>query len=151
MNWWYAFLGRRFIQCPPRPLAVAALLTQLLRRYTPTVRRIIMCWRLLTRGGTVCFKYNRRIDRRFSFTEALVHPVLKGFSWHISVFIQTRHRIDRWCPHSDRQIIRCYCLRFFFSATRLTLLENGRSVHPTVPRFSPSVPTRPTIAPTLAI
>jgi hypothetical protein len=38
-----------------------------------------------------------------------------------------------------------------FSATRLTLLENGPSVHPTVPRVSPSVPTRPTIALTLAI
>jgi hypothetical protein len=29
--------------------------------------------------------------------------------------------------------------------------RNGPSVHPTVPQFSPSVPTRPTIAPTLAI
>jgi hypothetical protein len=38
-----------------------------------------------------------------------------------------------------------------FSATRPTLLENGLSVHPTVPRVSPSVPTHPTIAPTLAI
>jgi hypothetical protein len=37
------------------------------------------------------------------------------------------------------------------SATRPTLLENGPSVHPTVPRVSPSIPTRPTIAPTLAI
>jgi hypothetical protein len=31
------------------------------------------------------------------------------------------------------------------------MLENGPSVHPTVPRVSTSVPTRPTIAPTLAI
>jgi hypothetical protein len=30
-------------------------------------------------------------------------------------------------------------------------LEIGPSVHPTVPRVSTSVPTRPTIAPTLAI
>jgi hypothetical protein len=29
--------------------------------------------------------------------------------------------------------------------------KNGPSVHPTVPRFSPGVPTRPTIAPTLAV
>jgi hypothetical protein len=151
MNRCYAFPGRQFIRCPPRHLAVAALLTQLLLRYTPTVRRIIRCWRLLTRGGTVCFKYNRRIDRRFSMTKASIHPVLKGFSWRVSVFIQTRHQIDRWCQHSDHRNIRCYCLRFFFSATRLTLLENGPSVHLTVPRFSPSVPTHPTIAPTLAI
>jgi hypothetical protein len=31
------------------------------------------------------------------------------------------------------------------------LLEIGLSVHPTLPRVLPSVPTRPTIAPTLAI
>jgi hypothetical protein len=150
MNRCYAFPGRRFIRCPPCHLAVAALLTQLLQRYTPTVRRIIRCWRLLTWGGTVCFKYNHRIDRRFPLTTASVHPVLKGFSWRVSVFIQTRHQIDQRCPHSDRRIIRCYYLRFFFSATRPTLLENGPSVHPTVPRFSPSVPTRLTVAPTLA-
>jgi hypothetical protein len=80
-----------------------------------------------------------------------VHPVLKASSWRVSVLIQTERRIDRWCPHSDHRIIRCYCLRFFVSATRPTLLENGPSVHPTVPRFSPSVPTHPTIALTLAI
>jgi hypothetical protein len=72
-------------------------------------------------------------------------------SWCISVLIQTERRIDRRCPHSDRRIIWCYFLRFFFSATHPTLLENGLSVNPTVPRVSPSVPTRSTIAPTLAI
>jgi hypothetical protein len=82
---------------------------------------------------------------------ASVHPVLKALSWRVSVLIQTKRRIDRRCPHTDRRIIRCYCLRFFFSATRPMLLKNGLSVHPTVPWFSPSVPTRPTIAPTLAI
>jgi hypothetical protein len=50
---------------------------------------------------------------------------------------------------SDHSVL--YCLHFFFSATRPTLLENGLSVHPTMPLFSPSVPTRPTIAPTLVI
>jgi hypothetical protein len=54
-------------------------------------------------------------------------------------------------PHSDRRIIRCYCLHCSSSATRPTHLQNGPSVHPTVPRVSPSEPTRPTIAPTLAI
>jgi hypothetical protein len=51
----------------------------------------------------------------------------------------------------DHRFIQHYCLLFFFSATRPTLIENGPSVHPKVPWFSPSVPTRPTIAPTLAI
>jgi hypothetical protein len=72
-------------------------------------------------------------------------------SWHVSVLIQTERRIDRWCPHSDRRIIRCYCLRCSSSATRPTLLENGPSVHPTVPRVLPGESTRPTVAPTLVI
>jgi hypothetical protein len=38
-----------------------------------------------------------------------------------------------------------------FPCNASTHLENGPSVHPTVPRVSPCVPTRPTIAPTLAI
>jgi hypothetical protein len=79
------------------------------------------------------------------------HPVLKASSWRVSVLILTERRIDRRCPHSDRRIIRCYCLRCSSSATRPTLLEIGLSVHLTVPRVSPSEPTRPTIAPTLAI
>jgi hypothetical protein len=77
--------------------------------------------------------------------------MLKASSWRVSVLIQTKRRIDRRCPHSDRRIIRCYCLRCSSSATRPTHLEIGQSVHPTVPRVSTSVPTRPTIAPTLAI
>jgi hypothetical protein len=82
---------------------------------------------------------------------ASVHPVMKASSWRVSVLIQTKRQIDRRYPFSDRRIIWCYCLCFFFSATRPTLLKNGQSVHATVPWFSPSVPTRPMIAPTLAI
>jgi hypothetical protein len=132
-----SFQGVGSSDAPPRSPSRWDSLSQLLRRYTTTVRRFIQCWRLLTRGGTVCFKYNRRIDRRFPLTKASVHPVLKGFSWRVSVFIQTRHQIDRRCQHSDRRIIQCYCLHFFFSATCPTLLGNGPSVHPTVPKFSP--------------
>jgi hypothetical protein len=77
--------------------------------------------------------------------------VLKALSWRVSVLIQTERRIDRRCPHSDRRIIRCYCLRCSSSTTRPTLLENVPSVHPTVPRVSTSVPIRPMIAPMLAI
>jgi hypothetical protein len=77
---------------------------------------------------------DRRIDRCFLLTKASVHPVLKGSSWRISVWIQTECRIDRRCPHLDRRIIRCYSLRCSTSATRPKLLVNGPSVHPTVPR-----------------
>jgi hypothetical protein len=84
-------------------------------------------------------------------TKASDHPVLKASSWRVSVLIQNKRRIDRQCPHSDHRIIRCYCLRCSSSATRPTHLENVPSVHPTVPRVSTSVPTRLTIAPTLAI
>jgi hypothetical protein len=77
--------------------------------------------------------------------------VLKAPSWRVSVLIQTERRIDQRCPHSDRLIIRCYCLRCSSSATHPTQLEVGPSVHPTVPRVLPSEPTRPTIAPTLVI
>jgi hypothetical protein len=94
---------------------------------------------------------DRRIDRRYLWPWASVHPALKRLSWRVSVSIQTKRRIDRWCPHLDLWIIRCYCLCCSSSTTRPTLLENGPSVNPTVPRVSPSVPTRPTIAPTLAI
>jgi hypothetical protein len=94
---------------------------------------------------------DRRIDRGYLWPWASVHPVLKRLSWRISVSIQTKRRIDRRCPHLDRWIIRCYCLCCSSSATRSTLLEKGLSVNLTVPRVSPSVPTRPTIAPMLAI
>jgi hypothetical protein len=84
-----------------------------------------------------------------TLTKASGHPVLKAFSWRVSVWIQTERRIDRRGPHLDRRIIRCYCLHCSSSATRPTLLGDGPSVHPTVPRVWPCVPTRPTIAPTL--
>jgi hypothetical protein len=62
------------------------------------------------------------------------HPVLKASSWCVSVWIQTECQIDRRGSHSDRRIIRCYCLPCSSFATRPTLLNNGPSVHPTVPR-----------------
>jgi hypothetical protein len=72
-------------------------------------------------------------------------------SWHFSVWIQTKRRIDRRCPQSNRRIIRCYFIHCSSSASRPTLLKDRPSVHPTVPRVSPCVSTRPTIAPMLAI
>jgi hypothetical protein len=93
---------------------------------------------------------DRRIDRRFLLTKASVHPVLKRLSWCVSVLIQTERQIDRWCPLSDRRIIRCYCLRSSSSAIHPTHLETGLSDHPTVSSsFCPqrSVPSAPTLAP----
>jgi hypothetical protein len=123
MNWCYAFSRCWFIWCPPRHLAVEDRLTQLLRRYTPTVRRFIRCWRPL--------------DQRFPFTKASINLVLKTSSWRISVLIQIECRIDRQRPLSDRQIIWCYCLRCSSSAIHPAHLETGPSVHPTVPGFHP--------------
>jgi hypothetical protein len=94
---------------------------------------------------------DRRIDQHYLWSWASVHPVLKRLSWRVSVLIQTKHRIDRQCPHLDLRMIRCYCLCCSSSATRPVLLENGPSVHLTVPRVSPSVPTSPKIAPMLPI
>jgi hypothetical protein len=74
---------------------------------------------------------------------------VEGFVLACLFLIQTECRIDRRCPHSDRRIIWCYCLPYSSSTTRPTLLNNGPSVHPTVPRVWPCVPTRPTIAATL--
>jgi hypothetical protein len=84
-----------------------------------------------------------------TLTKASDHLVLKASSWRVSVWIQTERQIDRRGPHSDCRIIWCYCLPCSSSATRPTLLNNGPSVHPTVPRVWPCAPTRPTIAPTL--
>jgi hypothetical protein len=114
---------------PPTSHSRWGSLIQLLRRYAPTVRRIIRCWRTLRQTLTVCiFK-----SVEWTAASSSVHPVLKLQSRRVSVLIQMKRRIDRLCPHSDRRIIRRYCLLFFFSATRPTLLENGPSVHPTVP------------------
>jgi hypothetical protein len=96
--------------------------------------------------------FTRPSDRPTLYLDQGVRSsVLKALSWRVSVLIQTERQIDRRCPHSDRRIIRCYCLRCSSSATRPTLLEIGLSVHPTVPRVLPSEPTRPMIALTLAI
>jgi hypothetical protein len=126
-------------------------LTQLFRRYAPTVSRIFQCWRPPQPSHLCYLPRDRRIDWRYPLTKASDHPVLKALSWRISVLIQTERRIDWRHPHSDRRIIRCYYLRCSSSATRPTLLEIGPSVHLTVPRVLPSEPTRSAIAPTLAI
>jgi hypothetical protein len=118
----------RFIWCPPCHLAVEDLLTQLLRCYTPTVRRFIQCWRTPRQNLTV------HIFVSVGWTADLpsIHPVLKLQSWRVFVLIQTKHQIDRRCPHSGRWIIRCYCLRCSSSPINPTQLGNGLSVHPSV-------------------
>jgi hypothetical protein len=74
MNRCYAFSRCQFIRCPPRHLAVEDLLTQLLRCYTPTVCRIIQCWRTPLQNLTV------RISETVGWTAVppSVHPVLEG-------------------------------------------------------------------------
>jgi hypothetical protein len=122
-------------------------LTQLFRCYAPTHCRIIRCWR--PHGQNLSGSFHATVG--WTAVDPSVHPVLLHESWRVSVLFELDHRIDRWFLPMDRRFIRRYCLLFLFSATRPMLLENGPSVHPMVPRFSPSVRTRPTIAPTLAI
>jgi hypothetical protein len=57
-----------------------------------------------------------------------------------------KRQIDRLCPHSDRRIIWCYCLRCSSSAIHPAHLETGPSVHPMVSTLFGllrSVPTTP--------
>jgi hypothetical protein len=135
MNRCYAFSRRRFIRCPPRHLAVEDLLTQLL----PIHRRYVES----SGAEGILAKTLLYASSRLS-----VHPVLNLQSWRVSVLIQTKRRIDRQCPHSDRQIIRCYCIRCSSSAIHPAHLETGSSVHPTVSTsfgLLHSVPTTSTL------
>jgi hypothetical protein len=81
-------------------------LTQPLWCYTPTLRRIVRCWRPCDQNLTVSF----HATVGWTAAHLSVHPALKASSWRVSVSIQTERRIDRRCPHSDRWFIRCYCL-----------------------------------------
>jgi hypothetical protein len=57
--------------------------------------------------------------------------------------------LARLCPYSDCRVIRCYCLRCSSSAIHPAHLQNGSSVHPTVPiQFGllRSVPSTPMLA-----
>jgi hypothetical protein len=129
---------------PPTSRSRWGSLTQLLRRY------VVSSGAEGLASKSSLLASNWPSDRpTLSLGQASDHPVLKASSWHVSVWIQTERRIDRRGPHSDRRIIRCYFLPCSSSATRPTLLNNGPSVHPTVPRVWLCAPTRPTIAPTL--
>jgi hypothetical protein len=146
MNRCYPFQGVGSSGAPLMSLSRWGSLTELLWRYTPTVRRIIRCWRHLRQNLTV------RIFVSVGWTTALlsVHLVLKLQSWRVSVLIQTERRIDRRCPHSDRRIIRCYCLRYSSSAIHPAHLATGLSDHPMVSSsfcLLRSVPSAPTLAP----
>jgi hypothetical protein len=135
MNRWYTFSRCWFIRCPPRHLAIEDLLTQLLRRYTPTVRRMIRCWRTCRQNVSVGFF----VTVGWTVAPPSVHPVLKLQSWCVSVLIQMRRRIDRRCPHLDRRIIWCYWLYCFFSAIHTAHLGIGPSDHsPVTSSFWPS-------------
>jgi hypothetical protein len=110
---------------PPPPHSYWGSVTQLLRRHAPTVRRIIRCWR--PRVQVASFASTRPSDRpTLHLDQGVRSSGAEGFSWRISVWIQTERRIDRWYPHSYRWTIRCYCLRCSSSATRPTLLKVDR-------------------------
>jgi hypothetical protein len=144
MNRCYAFPGRRFIWCPPHHLAVAALLTQLFRRYAPTLRRFIRCWR--TSHQTISVSFHATVG--WTATDPSVHLVLKASSWRVSVLFKLDHRIVRRFPPMDRRFIRRCCLRGFSSPIHLTQLGKGLSVHLTVSsefQSLHSVPSAPTL------
>jgi hypothetical protein len=75
-----------------------------------------LCW----------FLRDRRIDQRFLWPKALYHPMLKSLSWRVSILIQIRHQIDRWCPHLDRRIIGATVFSSPAPSNHLTQLETGR-------------------------
>jgi hypothetical protein len=74
--------------------------------------------------------------------------VLKGLSWCVSVLIQTRHRIERRCPHLDRQIIWCSCSlqHYFFQSSDTTRIWTvGSSDGANLVGLLCSVPSTPTL------
>jgi hypothetical protein len=119
MNRCYPFQGVGSSGPPPTSLSRWGSLTELLWHYAPTHRRIIWCWRTLRQNLTIC------IFKSVGWTAAppSVHPVLKLQSWRVSILIQMKRRIDRRCPHSGRQIIRCYYLCCSSSAIHPAHLE----------------------------
>jgi hypothetical protein len=147
MNRCYALSRCRFIRCPPRRLAVEDLLTQLLRRYAPMHREIIRCW--WPRGQNLSGSFHATVG--WTAAHASVHPVLKALFWRVSVLFKCVHWIDQRLPPMDRRFIWRCCSSQLLSAIRPKLLKTGPSVHLTVLWFSPSVPTRLIIAPTLVI
>jgi hypothetical protein len=83
-------------------------------------------------------------------TMASIPLLLNVSSWRVSVLIQTERRIDRQCPLSDHQIIRCYCLRCSSFAIQPVHLETGPSDHLMVSSsfcLLRSIPSAPTLAP----
>jgi hypothetical protein len=76
-------------------------LTQLLRRYAPTLRRIIRCWS----------PHNQNVSGSFHVTvgwtaaDPSVHPVLKGSCWCVSVLF--KHLTQLWKGPVVAQCTRC--------------------------------------------
>jgi hypothetical protein len=111
MNRCYLFRAIGSSGAPSTSLIHWDRLTQLIRRYTLMHCRFIRCRRTLRQNLIVCFFETVK----WTAAPPSAHSVLKLQSWRISVLIQTKHQIDRWCPHLDHQIIRCYCLMQLFS------------------------------------
>jgi hypothetical protein len=104
------------------------LLTQLLQRYAPTLRRIIWCWRPC--GQNLSSSFHATVG--WTAAHPSVHPVLKASSWRVSVLFKLDHRIDRRFPPMDHRFIRHCYLRDSSSPIHLTQLGKGPSFHPMV-------------------
>jgi hypothetical protein len=132
MIWRYVFPSVGSSGATSRCLHHTWPLTQLFRRYAPTHRWIIRCWR--PRGQNLSGSFHATVG--WTVADPSVHPVLLHESWRVSVLFELDHQIDRRFLPMDHRFIQRYCL-LFFSATRPTLLENRPSIHPMVPWFSP--------------
>jgi hypothetical protein len=86
-------------------------LTQLFGRYTPTLGRIIRCWR--PRSQNVSGSFLATVG--WTAAHPSVHPVLKASSWRVSVLFKLDHWIDRRFLPMDRRFIRRCCPRLLFS------------------------------------
>jgi hypothetical protein len=113
---------------PPTSRSRWGSLTELLRRYAPTHRRFIQCWRPC--GQIVCVSFHATVG--WTTADPSVHPVIKASSWRVFVFFKHDHRIDRPFPPMGRRFIRRWCLRGSSSPIHSTQQEKGSPVHPRV-------------------
>jgi hypothetical protein len=129
MIWCYVFLGSgsscATSHCSPLHMTVDTIHLML----HPTMRVFIRCWRTSHQNFTVIFLETVG----WIAAPPSVHLVLLLQSWHIYVLFKLGHRIDRRYPPMGRWFIRRFWLRCLSSAIHPTHLQNGPSVHPTVP------------------
>jgi hypothetical protein len=62
-----------------------------------------------------------------------VHPMLLAIAPEPLFLVLVNHQIDQYCPPMDYWFIQCLFLHCLVSSNHLAHVENGPSVHPTVP------------------